>query len=74
MIIKGRSLALIRVSWSHRVVFLGCWIDIFDPKIQIRHVDSRNQLADNLTKRHFTRDEWNHLLFNIRFFELSKLF
>ena len=39
----------------------------FGPKIQIRYIDTKNQLADTLTKGNFTRDEWNHLLclFNI---------
>ena len=33
-------------------------------------MDTKNQLADNLTERNFTRDEWNHLLclFNISHF------
>ena len=41
-----------------------------DPKIQIKHIDTKNQLADILTKGNFTRDEWNHLLtlFNISHF------
>ena len=33
-----------------------------DPKIQIKYIDTKNQLADVLTKGNFTRDEWNHLL------------
>ena len=33
-----------------------------DPKIQIKYIDTKNQLADILTKGNFTRDEWNHLL------------
>ena len=33
-----------------------------DPKIQIRYIDTKDQLADILTKGNFTRDEWNHLL------------
>ena len=33
-----------------------------DPKIQIKYIDTKNQLADILTKGTFTRDEWNHLL------------
>ena len=33
-----------------------------DPKIQIKYIDTKNQLADILTKGSFTRDEWNHLL------------
>ena len=38
-----------------------------DPKIQIKHVDTKNQLADMLTNGNFSRDEWNHFLrlFNI---------
>ena len=43
---------------------------IIYPKIQIKKIDTRNQLADMLTKGNFTRDEWNHLLylFNISHF------
>ena len=33
-----------------------------DSKIQIKYIDTKNQLADILTKGSFTRDEWNHLL------------
>ena len=38
-----------------------------DTKLQIKYIDTKNQLADKLTKGNFTRDEWNHLLcvFNI---------
>ena len=32
-----------------------------DPKIQIKHVDTKNQLADKLTKGGFTRDEWDRI-------------
>ena len=41
-----------------------------DPKIHIKYIDTKNQLADILTKGNFTRDEWNHLLclFNISHF------
>ena len=41
-----------------------------DPKIQIKYIDTKNQLADILTKGNFTRDGWNHLLclFNISHF------
>ena len=41
-----------------------------DSKIQIKYIDTKNQLADILTKGNFTRDEWNHLLslFNISHF------
>ena len=41
-----------------------------DSKIQIKCIDTKNQLADILTKENFTREEWNHLLtlFNISHF------
>ena len=41
-----------------------------EPKIQIKFVDTRNQLADILTNGSCSRDEWNHLLrlFNITSF------
>ena len=41
-----------------------------DLKIQIKYTDTKNQLADILTKGNFTRDECNHLLclFNISHF------
>ena len=41
-----------------------------DSKIQIKYIDTKNQLDDILTKGNFTRDEWNHLLclFNISHF------
>ena len=71
MIIEGRSLNLRHVSRTHRVA-LDCLYDRMnlDPKIRIRYVDTKNQLADILTKGHFTRDEWNHIpcLYNIIFF------
>ena len=43
---------------------------VHDPKIQIKYIDTKNQLADILTRGNFTRDEWNHLLclFNIGHF------
>ena len=41
-----------------------------DTKIQIKYIDTKNEVADILTKGNFTRDEWNHLLclFNISHF------
>ena len=61
------------VSRTHRVA-LDCLFDRinFDPKIQIRYVDTKHQLAEILTKGNFTRDEWNNLLhlFNISHFSL----
>ena len=45
-----------------------------DPKIQIKYIDTKNHLADILTKWNFTRDEWNHLLclFNIGHFSSTE--
>ena len=71
MIIKGRSPTMRHVSRTHRVA-LDWWFDRInlDSKIQIKYIDTKNQLADILTKGNFTRDEWNHLLnlFNISHF------
>ena len=50
------------------LLLIGCSIEsIWTPKVQIKYIDTKNQLADILTKVNFTRDEWNHLLclFNI---------
>ena len=48
------------------LLLIGYFI-VLDPKIQIKYIDTKNQLADILTKGNFTCDEWNHLLclFNI---------
>ena len=63
MIIKGRSPTMRHVSRTHRVA-LDWLLDRInlDPKVQIKCVESRNQLADILTKGSFTRDEWHNLL------------
>ena len=51
------------VSRIHKVALDWLFDRInFDPKIQIIHIDTKNQLADILTKGNSTRDEWNHLL------------
>ena len=68
MIIKGRSPTMRHVSRTHRVALDWLFDRInLDSKIQIKYIDTKNQLADILTKGNFTRDEWNHLLnlFNI---------
>ena len=63
MIIKGRSLTMSHVSRTHRVALDWLFDQInLDPRIQIKYIDTKNQLADILTKGNFTRDEWNHLL------------
>ena len=53
------------------------WFDRInlDPKIQIKYIDTKNQLADILTKGNLTRDEWHHLLslFNISHFQFYSL-
>ena len=59
------------VSRTHRVAIDWLFDRInLDSKIQIKYIDTKNQLADILTKGNFTRDEWNHLLclFNISHF------
>ena len=50
------------------LLLIGCLIEsIWTAKVQIKYIDTKNHLADILTKRNFTRGEWNHLLclFNI---------
>ena len=70
-IIKGRSPTMRHVSRTHGVALDWLFDRInLDPKIQIKYIDTKNQLADILTQGSFTRDEWNHLLclFNISHF------
>ena len=75
MITKGRSPTMRHVSRTHRVA-LDCLFDRInlDHKNQIKYIDTKNQLADILTKGKFTRDEWNHLLclFNISHFSSAE--
>ena len=71
MIIKGRSPTMRHVSRNQRVALDWLFDRInLDSKIQIKYIDTKNQLADILTKGNFTPDEWNHLLslFNISHF------
>ena len=71
MIMKGRSPTMRHVSRTHRVALDWLFDRInLDPKIQIRYIDTKNQLGDILTRGKFTRDEWTHLLtlFNISHF------
>ena len=72
MIITGkRSPTMRHVSRTHRVALDWLFDRInLDSKIQIKYIDTKNQLADILTKGNFTHDEWNHLLtlFNISHF------
>ena len=75
MIIKGRSPTMRHVSRTHRVALDWLFDRInLDSKIQIKYIDTKNQLADILIKGNFTRDEWNHLLclFNISHFSSTE--
>ena len=68
MINKGRSHTMRHVSRTHRVALDWLFDRInLDSKVQVKYIDTENQLADILTKGNFTRDEWNHLLsfFNV---------
>ena len=57
---------------THRVALDWLFDRIsLDPKIQIKYMDTKNQLADILTKGNFTRDEWNHLLSLFNIFRFS---
>ena len=61
-IIMGRSPTMRHVSRTHRVAL--DWLfdrKKLDTKVPINNIDTKNQLADILTKGNFTRDEWNHL-------------
>ena len=63
MIIKGRSSTMRHVSRTHRVALDWLFDRInLDPKIQLKYIDAKKQLADILSKGNFTRDEFNHLL------------
>ena len=63
MIMNGRSPTMRHVSRTHRVALDWLFNRInLVPKIQIKYIDTKNQLEDILTKGSFTRDEWNHLL------------
>ena len=63
MIVKGKSPTMRHVSRTYRIA-LDLLFDRINlgSKIQIKYIDTKNQLADMLTKGNFTRDEWNHLL------------
>ena len=63
LIFRGRSPTTRHVSGIHSGAFGSLYGRInFDSRILIKYVDIKNQFADILTKRSFTRDEWNHIL------------
>ena len=68
MNIKGRRPTMRHVSRAHRVA-LDWLFDRFnlDPKIQIKCIDTKNQLADILTKGSFKRDEWDHFVVFVQY-------
>ena len=60
------------VSRTHTVALDWLFDRInLDPKIQIKYIDTKNQLAEILTQGNFTRDEWNHLLCLLNICHLS---
>ena len=72
MIMKGRRPTMRHVSRTHRVALDWLFDRInLDPKIQIKNIDTKNQLADILTEGNFTDDEWNHLLCLFNFSHFS---
>ena len=59
---------------THRVALDWLFDRInLDPKIHVKYVDTKHQLADILTKGNFTRDEWNNLLHLINISRFSSL-
>ena len=73
MTIKGRSPTVRRVSRTHRSALDWLFDRInLEPEMQKTYVDTKNQLADMLTKGSLMRDERNHLLrlFNKRSFSI----
>ena len=68
MMIKGRSPTMRHVSRTHGVALVWLFNRInLDPKIQIKYIDTKNQLVYILIEGNFTRDEWNHLLTFVEF-------
>ena len=62
MIIMGRSPQLDMFPEPTELLLIGYSIEsIWTPKSKSKYIDTKNQLADILTKGNFTRDEWNHL-------------
>ena len=58
-VIKMISPTMRHVPRTHRVALDWPFDRInLDAKNQIKHVDTKNQLADMLTKGNFTRDDW----------------
>ena len=75
MITEGRGPTMTHVARTHRVAldWLCDRINL-DAKIQIKYIDTKDQLADMLMKSNFRSDEWSNLLhvFHTSNFQLCK--
>ena len=72
MIIRGRSPMMRHASRTHSVALDWLFDRInLDPKIQIKCVDTKNRLADLLTKGSLTRDDLCNLLCLVNIMDLS---
>ena len=64
MIIQGRSPTMRHVPRTHRVTLDRLFDRInLDTTIQIKYIDTKNQLADMSSKENSTRDAWYHLFY-----------
>ena len=62
MIIKEGVLQRDIFSEPTELLLIGSLIElIWIPRSKSNYIDTKNPLADILTKGNFTRDEWNHL-------------
>ena len=69
---NSRSPTMRHVSGTHRVALDWLFDRInLDRKIQIKYVDTTNQLAEMLTTGSFARDEWDHPLRLLNFMQFS---
>ena len=59
---KGRSPRMQHVGRTHRINLDFLFDSLKDPSIRARYVDTKSQVADILTKGHFTTIQWNNLL------------
>ena len=72
MIMRGRSPKMRHLSRTLRVALDWLFDRInLDPEIQIKYIDTKNQLADILTQGISHGDEWNHLLTLFNFIHFS---
>ena len=54
------------------LLLIGCSIEsIWTPRIRIKYIVTKNQLADIVTKGNFTRDEWNNFFVFVNFSHFS---